>query len=210
MHVLRASILALGFMFALLAAPITVSAHQSGCHRWHSCPSDTGSYVCGDLGYYSECGNTTTHNDPDYAGQGTDNGSQKADDDNAAIRAAAQTNAQEPGNSDGKAGDNDSPIPDATTECDKAFTYATPQPQEYVDAFHNSYLEACTQTYETAYNPAYETAYQSGTDEKRASDQQTISIQDAAAKSSAHSGYWWLAGLGLLFTPAAIGKLRKK
>ena len=26
-------------------------AHQSGCHRWHSCPSDTGSYVCGDLGY---------------------------------------------------------------------------------------------------------------------------------------------------------------
>jgi hypothetical protein len=26
-------------------------AHRSGCHRWHSCPSDTGSYVCGDLGY---------------------------------------------------------------------------------------------------------------------------------------------------------------
>ena len=26
-------------------------AHQSGCHRWHSCPSDTGSYVCGDAGY---------------------------------------------------------------------------------------------------------------------------------------------------------------
>lgn len=31
------------------------SAHQSGCHRWHSCPSDTGSYVCGDLGYTSDC-----------------------------------------------------------------------------------------------------------------------------------------------------------
>jgi hypothetical protein len=28
-------------------------AHQSGCHRWHSCPSDTGSYICGDLGYCS-------------------------------------------------------------------------------------------------------------------------------------------------------------
>lgn len=28
-----------------------VEAHQSGCHRWHSCPSDTGSYTCGDLGY---------------------------------------------------------------------------------------------------------------------------------------------------------------
>src|SRR6266487_3479708 len=31
-------------------------AHQSGCHRWHSCPSDTGSYNCGDLGYTSGCG----------------------------------------------------------------------------------------------------------------------------------------------------------
>lgn len=31
------------------------SAHRSGCHRWHSCPSDTGSYVCGDLGYTSGC-----------------------------------------------------------------------------------------------------------------------------------------------------------
>ena len=30
-------------------------AHQSGCHRWHSCPSGTGSYVCGDLGYCAQC-----------------------------------------------------------------------------------------------------------------------------------------------------------
>lgn len=33
----------------------SVSAHRSGCHRWHSCPSDSGSYVCGDLGYTSGC-----------------------------------------------------------------------------------------------------------------------------------------------------------
>lgn len=26
-------------------------AHRDGCHRWHTCPSDTGSYVCGDLGH---------------------------------------------------------------------------------------------------------------------------------------------------------------
>ena len=37
-----------------------VSAHRDGCHRWHSCPSDSGSYVCGDLGYTSECGSTST------------------------------------------------------------------------------------------------------------------------------------------------------
>ena len=32
-------------------------AHQDGCHRWHSCPSDSGSYTCGDKGYCSECYN---------------------------------------------------------------------------------------------------------------------------------------------------------
>jgi hypothetical protein len=36
------------FGFILLK---NVEAHQSGCHRWHSCPSDTGSYTCGDAGY---------------------------------------------------------------------------------------------------------------------------------------------------------------
>jgi len=30
-------------------------AHRSGCHRWHSCPSDSGSYVCGDTGHCSQC-----------------------------------------------------------------------------------------------------------------------------------------------------------
>ena len=47
-------------IMALATALLTVTtapsqAHQSGCHRWHSCPSDSGSYVCGDLGYYSGC-----------------------------------------------------------------------------------------------------------------------------------------------------------
>ena len=31
------------------------SAHRDGCHTWHSCPSDSGSYTCGDKGYCSEC-----------------------------------------------------------------------------------------------------------------------------------------------------------
>jgi hypothetical protein len=41
--------------FSLLTWGTWGEAHQSGCHRWHSCPSDTGSYVCGDLGYCSQC-----------------------------------------------------------------------------------------------------------------------------------------------------------
>jgi endonuclease YncB( thermonuclease family) len=40
---------------ALVGSPSAASAHRSGCHRWHPCPPDTGSYVCGDLGYCSQC-----------------------------------------------------------------------------------------------------------------------------------------------------------
>lgn len=47
-------IVALPFIFVLGLVPLA-SAHRSGCHRWHSCPPDEGSYVCGDLGYCSQC-----------------------------------------------------------------------------------------------------------------------------------------------------------
>jgi len=38
------------FSVSLVSIP-SASAHRSGCHRWHSCPSDSGSYTCGDAGY---------------------------------------------------------------------------------------------------------------------------------------------------------------
>lgn len=55
---------ALFFAAALFVfiAPLTADAHRSGCHRWHSCPSDTGSYTCGDLGYTSGCPSKTITN----------------------------------------------------------------------------------------------------------------------------------------------------
>lgn len=52
---LHALFILLGFV-AVFGFAVSASAHRSGCHRWHSCPSDTGSYVCGDLGYTSGCG----------------------------------------------------------------------------------------------------------------------------------------------------------
>lgn len=49
-------ILFMSLVFVSTAAIIEmVYAHRDGCHRWHSCPSDSGSYVCGDLGYDDEC-----------------------------------------------------------------------------------------------------------------------------------------------------------
>lgn len=54
--------------------PMESLAHRDGCHRWHSCPSDDGSYVCGDLGYDDECGGGEVYTEPannddnDYGG----------------------------------------------------------------------------------------------------------------------------------------------
>lgn len=49
-----------GVLLALVILLVSfdqTSAHRSGCHRWHSCESDSGSYICGDLGYCSACSN---------------------------------------------------------------------------------------------------------------------------------------------------------
>jgi len=48
--------LALTFLFCVFYV-VMAEAHRSGCHRWHSCPSDSGSYICGDIGYCSGCPN---------------------------------------------------------------------------------------------------------------------------------------------------------
>ncbi len=47
-------LIALGVVLGSLWG-IGAEAHRSGCHRWHSCPSDRGTYICGDLGYCSAC-----------------------------------------------------------------------------------------------------------------------------------------------------------
>ena len=39
----------------LLLPSLQSLAHRDGCHTQHSCPSDSGSYVCGDKGHCSEC-----------------------------------------------------------------------------------------------------------------------------------------------------------
>jgi hypothetical protein len=50
------ALLLISLVFVSLVPVIeTGYAHRDGCHRWHSCPSDSGSYVCGDLGKNDEC-----------------------------------------------------------------------------------------------------------------------------------------------------------
>jgi phosphatidylserine/phosphatidylglycerophosphate/cardiolipin synthase-like enzyme len=43
-------------VFLLLGAWIVAThAHQDPCHRWHACPSDRHTYVCGDKGRCDQC-----------------------------------------------------------------------------------------------------------------------------------------------------------
>jgi endonuclease YncB( thermonuclease family) len=55
-RVQRFGFAAYGILILAVLIPTTVAdAHRSGCHRWHSCESDRGTYTCGDLGYCSGC-----------------------------------------------------------------------------------------------------------------------------------------------------------
>jgi len=42
-------------MLALVGWGVVSQAHQDPCHRRHSCPSDHGTYVCGDRGACEQC-----------------------------------------------------------------------------------------------------------------------------------------------------------
>jgi hypothetical protein len=54
----KSNIIVLSFLAFAFVSTSSAEAHRDGCHAAHSCPSDTGSYVCGDLGNSSECGDT--------------------------------------------------------------------------------------------------------------------------------------------------------
>ncbi len=47
--------LRLFILVLILSIPSNAFAHRSGCHRKHSCPSDRGTYTCGDTGHCSGC-----------------------------------------------------------------------------------------------------------------------------------------------------------
>jgi hypothetical protein len=63
----RRRITAVVFAVAVLfvGSAVPALAHRDGCHSHHSCPSDTGSYVCGDLGIWTYCGGTTETTEPE-------------------------------------------------------------------------------------------------------------------------------------------------
>jgi endonuclease YncB( thermonuclease family) len=63
-------------------SPTESLAHRDGCHRWHSCPSDDGSYVCGDLGRDDECGGSEEGNEDNEEDTETADGDSSSKDEN--------------------------------------------------------------------------------------------------------------------------------
>jgi hypothetical protein len=73
--------------------PIITEAHRSGCHRWHSCPSDSGSYICGDTGHCSQCPNNQfCENSQDILISGSSSNESKAIQNNSISNLAYNRN----------------------------------------------------------------------------------------------------------------------
>jgi hypothetical protein len=67
-------------LFASTLVILESSGHRDGCHRWHSCPSDSGSYSCGDTGHNSECSGSND-DDEDESDNDNDNDNDKRTSD---------------------------------------------------------------------------------------------------------------------------------
>lgn len=175
----------------------SVTAHQSGCHRWHSCPSDSGSYTCGDTGYSSYCDDSSTYSPSisvsrDYKAEGENSGSDHAVRDTEIIKSSAQLSASSDGTADGRSGALKvaKPSPDAT--CRKTFTFETTQEALYIAGYESGYETKCAELFRTAYDSVYQTTYLKAAAAKR--------TEDIKKESDENTLWGWLAvgGAGIL------------
>lgn len=179
----------------IVIAPVpSVSAHQDGCHRWHSCPSDSGSYVCGDLGYYSECG-TSYYEAPDYYAQGEEDGQDFVSDNSAYIAESGSSEGETDGSEDGSIGDFNSPSPDSDATCSEINYSDTSLPSEYYEGFEDTYSVGCAESYDEAYDSAYTSAYDLAYAEYEKSSE--LGAEELASSDESDSSGTWLI-LGFL------------
>lgn len=175
----------------IFSAP-QVSAHRSGCHRWHSCPTDSGSYTCGDTGYTSGCGGSTyTAPAPlvNYAHQGYTNGTSNAERDTSSIEAFARISGTTSGTTDGSLGTYRSPSPKSDLTCAKTFTYDTAQDTLYVSSYKTAYEVRCSELFSAAFKLTYASAYNSA---------ETLRVQAEEKKKAGQNViFLWIIGGGV-------------
>lgn len=189
-------------LFVFQKTTLSVSAHRSGCHRWHSCPSDSGSYSCGDTGYSNYCGNSYSAG-PTLYQQGQTNGTTHANVTNRTnIISNAQATGATAGYSDGVNGRaRDSSIP-VNNICGLEVKFASPQDSAYTTSFQSSYSSACTVLYSSAYVTSYNSSFDNGT--KVNNDSKTLAATNTkkADNSGGNGWLWWVGGLGLFYGAA--------
>lgn len=206
------------FIIALItvAFPSNLLAHQNGCHRWHSCPSDTESYICGDLGYDTYCGDTAYYEEPDYGSEGHSNGHDHAGNDRVLIVQNASSNGDDEGYRDGRSDYYEDNSPDASIICEKKFIFESYSPEEYQEAYHESYKEACTESYDESYGIAYTVGYQRGQAELIVEKQNAESEDELSANTSdasGSSGWFWsvvIGGGAIWYVASAMSGSRKR
>ena len=65
--------------------------HRSGCHAAHSCPSDTGSYECGDTGNYSQCPGNHSEDDEEKSEKKKSNTTPKSNSEKSDLTLPSET-----------------------------------------------------------------------------------------------------------------------
>jgi len=86
-------ILVTGFVSQILAFDNqVVSAHRSGCHAAHSCPSDDGTYVCGDTGHGCNNEKGSSNKKKDSNSKNDDNKSSKSESESETSKSTITNN----------------------------------------------------------------------------------------------------------------------
>ena len=148
------------------------SAHRSGCHSWHSCPSDTESYTCGDTGHSNYCG-ASTYTPParDYTAEGQAAGTLHATTKNITnINAGSSSAGDASGYADGWAGQSSGQSTVDTTYCDRVVQFETPPPDAYSSSFQASYSATCKELYQANFAVAYGSGYSRGVAARQAAN----------------------------------------
>jgi len=83
--------LALVLFLFLPAFPMESYGHRSGCHAAHSCPSDTGSYECGDTGNYSQCPGNHSEDDEEKSEKKKSNTTPKSNSEKSDLTLPSET-----------------------------------------------------------------------------------------------------------------------
>jgi hypothetical protein len=151
---------------------------------------------------YESSSGTGGYTGPTPAEQGTTNGAAQANNANHDyITSNATTVGTQDGNSNGSGSITTGESSQAETFWAQPAKFDTPQAQEYIDAYQQSYKTACTPIYNAAYDSAYTSAYSTSSAAKQKADDLA-----AAKKSSETAKRWWLVGgaVATLYAASAI------